>query len=63
MRGHAAGHRMLTDYAPTVTTPHEIINAPTYAAAVRDRLLHDAQRSDLAGDSLRRTKSRSATMD
>ena len=52
---------MLAGGSPSVTTPHEIINAPTCAAARRDRLLHNAQRIDLAGHSLRRTGFRAAT--
>ena len=63
MRGHAAGHWVVAGCSPGVTTQHEIINAPIYADTVCDRLLHNAQRSDRAGDSLRRTKSRSATKD
>ena len=33
---------------------------PTYADAILDRLVHNAHRIDLAGDSLRRTRPRSA---
>jgi DNA replication protein DnaC len=31
---------------------------PTYADAILDRLVHNAQRLNLSGDSLRRTRSR-----
>jgi DNA replication protein DnaC len=31
---------------------HEIIGDPTYADAIFDRLVHNAHRIDLAGDSL-----------
>jgi hypothetical protein len=34
---------------------HEVIGDPTYADAIFDRLLHNAQRLDLTGDSQRRT--------
>jgi DNA replication protein DnaC len=36
---------------------------PTYADAILDRLIHNAHRIDLAGDSLRRTRPRSAVKD
>jgi IstB-like ATP binding protein/Homeodomain-like domain len=42
---------------------HEIIGNPTYADAILDRLVHNAHRVDLAGDSLRRTRPRSAAKD
>jgi DNA replication protein DnaC len=42
---------------------HEIIGNPTYADAILDRLVHNAHRIDLAGDSLRRTRQRSALRD
>ncbi|MBC7495633.1 MAG: ATP-binding protein [Sphingomonadaceae bacterium] len=35
---------------------HEVIGDPTYADAILDRLVHNAHRLDLTGDSLRRTK-------
>jgi hypothetical protein len=38
----------------------EIFGDPTYADAILDRLVHNAHRIDLAGDSLRRTRPRSA---
>jgi DNA replication protein DnaC len=33
---------------------------PTYADAILDRLVHNAHRIELAGESMRRTKSRQA---
>jgi DNA replication protein DnaC len=33
-----------------------VFGDPTYADAVLDRLVHNAQRLDLAGESLRRTR-------
>jgi DNA replication protein DnaC len=36
---------------------HEVIGNPTYADAILDRLVHNAQRIDLSGDSLRRKRS------
>ncbi len=35
---------------------HELIGDPTYADAILDRLVHNAHRIDLAGDSLRRRR-------
>jgi DNA replication protein DnaC len=35
---------------------HAVIGDPTYADAILDRLVHNAQRIDLAGDSLRRRR-------
>lgn len=35
---------------------HALIGDPTYADAVLDRLIHNADRLDLAGESLRRTR-------
>jgi DNA replication protein DnaC len=37
---------------------HEIIGDPTYADAILDRLVHNARRIELAGESMRRAKSR-----
>jgi len=42
---------------------HEIIGNPTYADAILDRLVHNAHRIDLDGDSLRRTRPRSGFRD
>ena len=39
---------------------HEIIGDPTYADAILDRLIHNAHRVELAGDSMRRTKGKQA---
>lgn len=37
---------------------HDMIGDPTYADAILDRLLHNAHRLNLSGDSLRRTRSK-----
>jgi len=42
---------------------HAVIGDPTYADAILDRLVHNAHRIDLAGDSLRRTRPRPAMKD
>jgi DNA replication protein DnaC len=39
---------------------HDVIGDPTYADAILDRLVHNAQRIDLTGDSLRRKRSSKA---
>ena len=53
---------ILTSQVP-VDRWHEVIGDPTYADAILDRLVHNAHRIDLAGDSLRRTRPRAATRD
>ena len=35
---------------------HEVIGDPTYADAILDRLVHNAHRIELAGESLRRAR-------
>ena len=42
---------------------HEVIGDPTYADAILDRLVHNAHRIDLTGDSLRRTRPKPTTKD
>jgi hypothetical protein len=43
---------------------YQVINDPTYADAILDRLVHNAHRIDLAGESLRRVRpSREKTAD
>ncbi len=39
---------------------HEIIGDPTYADAILDRLVHNAHRIELAGESMRRTRPKQA---
>jgi DNA replication protein DnaC len=39
---------------------HAVIGDPTYADAILDRLVHNAHRLNLSGDSLRRTRSKPA---
>ncbi len=43
-----------------VTAWHDIIGDPTYADAVLDRLVHNAHRIELTGESLRRTRGKQA---
>jgi DNA replication protein DnaC len=35
---------------------HEVVDDPTYADAILDRLVHNAHRIVLSGESLRRTR-------
>ena len=53
---------VLTSQIP-VDKWHAFIGDPTYADAILDRLVHNAHRIDLAGESLRRRRSRSTTKD
>ncbi len=53
---------ILTSQVP-VDKWHEVIGDPTYADAILDRLVHNAHRIDLAGDSLRRTRPKSLPKD
>ena len=53
---------IITSQLP-VASWHEVIGDPTYADAILDRLVHNAHRIDLAGDSLRRIRPKSALRD
>ena len=53
---------ILTSQIP-VDKWHAFIGDPTYADAILDRLVHNAHRIDLAGDSLRRTRPQPAAKD
>jgi DNA replication protein DnaC len=53
---------ILTSQIP-VDKWHQVIGDPTYADAILDRLVHNAHRIDLSGDSLRRTRPRPAAKD
>lgn len=48
---------IITSQLP-VDSWHQVIGDPTYADAILDRLVHNAQRVNLSGDSLRRTRSK-----
>ena len=48
---------MITSQLP-VERWHEIIGDPTYADAIMDRLVHNAHRVELTGESMRRTRGR-----
>ena len=53
---------ILTSQVP-VDKWHDVIGDPTYADAILDRLVHNANRIDLSGDSLRRARPRTAAKD
>jgi DNA replication protein DnaC len=53
---------ILTSQVP-VDKWHQVIGDPTYADAILDRLVHNAHRIDLAGESLRRTRPRPVAKD
>ena len=53
---------ILTSQIP-VDKWHAFIGDPTYADAILDRLVHNAHRIDLAGESLRRRRARSSAQD
>ena len=46
---------LITSQLP-VASWHEVIGDPTYADAILDRLVHNAHRLNLDGDSMRRLK-------
>ncbi len=50
---------IITSQLP-VTAWHEIIGDPTYADAILDRLVHNAHRIELTGESLRRIRAKGA---
>jgi DNA replication protein DnaC len=57
---HQRGSTILATQVP-IERWHDMIGDPTYADAILDRLLHNAYRVTLSGDSMRRRKSLSAT--
>lgn len=50
---------LITSQLP-VAAWHDVIGDPTYADAIMDRIIHNAHRIDLTGDSMRRSQSRRA---
>jgi DNA replication protein DnaC len=52
---YGRGATLITSQVP-VDRWHDVIGDPTYADAILDRLVHNAHRVALTGDSLRRTK-------
>jgi DNA replication protein DnaC len=56
---YGRGATLITSQVP-IDRWHDVIGDPTYADAILDRLVHNAHRVALTGDSLRRTKRPSA---
>jgi len=59
---HGRRSTILTSQLP-VDKWHEIIGDPTYADAILDRIVHNAHRLNLAGDSLRKTRTKPVNQD
>ena len=59
---HQRGSTIITSQVP-IDHWHEVIADPTIADAVLDRLVHNAHRLDLTGDSLRRTRAKPGQKD
>ena len=53
---HGHGSTMITSQFP-ISAWHEVVPDPTVADAMLDRLIHNAHRLDLKGDSLRKRQS------
>jgi DNA replication protein DnaC len=56
---HGRRSTIITSQLP-IEDWHAVIGNPTYADAILDRLVHNAHRLNLSGDSLRRTRSKPA---
>jgi DNA replication protein DnaC len=59
---HGRRSTIVTSQLP-VDKWHDVIGDPTYADAILDRLVHNAHRIDLSGESLRRTRAKLAKKD
>jgi DNA replication protein DnaC len=58
---HGRKSTIITSQYP-VDRWHQLIGDPTYADAILDRIVHNAYRIDLAGDSLRKTRKSSGVL-
>ncbi len=56
---HGIGSTLITSQLP-VDTWHEVIGEPTFADAILDRIVHNAHRLQLQGESLRKLKAKHA---
>jgi len=52
---YGAGSTLITSQLP-LNTWHDVIGEPTFADAILDRIVHNAYRFELSGQSLRKTK-------
>jgi len=59
---HGRASTIVTSQLP-VDTWHEVIGDPTYADAVLDRLVHNAHRLQLAGESMRKRNAKTIALD
>lgn len=59
---HGRAATIVTSQLP-VDTWHDVIGDPTLADAILDRLVHNAHRLELAGESLRKLKAKRKTLD
>ena len=59
---HGRAATIVTSQLP-VDAWHDVIGDPTLADAILDRLIHNAHRLELAGESLRKLKARRKTLD
>ena len=51
---YGAGSTLITSQLP-LSTWHDVIGEPTFADAILDRIVHNAYRLELSGQSLRKT--------
>ena len=54
---HGAGSMLITSQLP-VDKWHDVIGEPTFADAILDRIVQNAYRLELDGESLRKTKAK-----
>lgn len=52
---YQAGSTIITSQLP-LSTWHDVIGEPTFADAILDRIVHNAYRLELTGQSMRKTK-------
>ena len=54
---YGAGSTLITSQLP-VNTWHDVIGEPTFADAILDRIVHNAYRIELDGQSMRKTRTK-----
>lgn len=54
---YQAGSTIITSQLP-LSTWHDVIGEPTFADAILDRIVHNAYRLELTGQSMRKTKAK-----
>ena len=58
---HGNGSTLITSQLPRDKW-HDVIGEPTFADAILDRIVHNAHRIQLRGESLRKKKARESAM-